>query len=208
MSEGRPHGLLMALMEPDRSREEEFNDWYDTEHIPQMSAVTGFLTATRWVCVEGWPRYLATYDLESIDVLSSDSYRQATGGNFTPWARRILGGGVRGWRRIALAGLDSEARVVNARTIAIDVMFLDIGAGADGLTSGLAARPGVLQARGFDVPDEGLAAVVVEAGALADLPPLPPPDERPLLRGSARYVRYTRRDPLHAFHAIDAGEAH
>jgi hypothetical protein len=207
MSEGRPHGLLMALMEPDSRREEEFNDWYDLEHIPQMSAVTGFLTATRWVCVEGWPRYLATYDIESIEVLSSDAYRQATGGNFTPWARRILGG-VRGWRRTALAGLDPEAGVVNARTVAIDVVYLDAGAGAEGFARDLAGRAGVLQARGFDVPDEGLAAVVVEAGALADLPPLPPPGERPPLRGSARYVRYTRRDPLHAFHAIDAGEEH
>ena len=58
MSDDRPNGLLMALMEPDRSGEKEFNDWYDPEHIPQMSAVTGFLTASRWVCVEGWPRYL------------------------------------------------------------------------------------------------------------------------------------------------------
>jgi hypothetical protein len=207
MSEGRPHGLLMALMEPDSSREEEFNDWYDAEHIPQMSAVTGFLTATRWVCVEGWPRYLAIYDIESIEVLSSDAYRRATGGNFTPWSRRILGG-VRGWRRTALAGLDADAGVTAGHALAIDVLFLDASAAVSKLAGELRGQAGVLQARAFDVPDEQLGAVVVEAGALADLPALAPPGDRPPLRGWARYVRYTRRDPLHAFHAIDAGEAH
>jgi hypothetical protein len=207
MSEGRPHGLLMALMEPDSGREEEFNDWYDTEHIPQMSAVPGFLAASRWVCVEGWPRYLAIYDTETVEVLSSDAYRRATGGNFTPWSRRILGG-VRGWRRTALAGLDPGAGVTEAQAIAIDVLFLDATAGVSGLAEDLRGRAGVLQARAFDVPDEKLGVVVVEAGALADLPTLAPSGERPPLRGWARYVRYTRRDPLRAFHAIDAGEAH
>ncbi len=102
MTGSGPHGLLVALMEPDQSMEEEFNDWYDLEHTPQMSGVEGILSASRWMCVEGWPRYMAAYDLEHVDVLKSDSYRGATGGHFTPWSRRILER-VRGWRRIGEA---------------------------------------------------------------------------------------------------------
>jgi hypothetical protein len=205
MSETTRRGLLMALMEPDQSREEEFNDWYDFEHIPQMSAVPGFIGASRWVCVEGWPRYLATYDLESIEVLGSDAYRAATGGNFTPWARRILGS-VRGWRRVALAGLAAGVPTTRDEATAIDVLFTAEGVGGAGLAARVADAPNVLQARAFNAPDDGQDLVLVEAGALADLPS--DDADRPPLQWSARYVRYGRRDPLHAFHSIDAGKAH
>jgi hypothetical protein len=207
MSETTPRGLLMALMEPDQSREEEFNDWYDNEHIPQMSALPGIIAASRWVCVDGWPRYLAIYDLDSIEVLSSGAYRQATGQNFTPWALRILGA-VRGWRRVALAGLEAKVPTTNDDATALDVLFTSEGAGAVGFAARVAEAPNVLQARAFNVPDERQDLVLVEAGALADLSPAGPEATRPPLRWSARYVRYGRRDPLHAFHAIDAGEAH
>jgi hypothetical protein len=197
----------MALMEPDQSREEEFNDWYDIEHIPQMSALPGIIGASRWVCVDGWPRYLALYDLDSIEVLSSQSYREATGQNFTPWALRILGA-VRGWRRVALAGLTPEGPTTNDDATALDVLFTSQGTGAVGFAAGVAEAPNVLQARAFNVPDERQDLVLVEAGGLADLPAAGPDDARPALRWSARYVRYGRRDPLHAFRAIDAGKAH
>lgn len=207
MSETTPRGLLMALMEPDQSREEEFNDWYDYEHIPQMSALPGIIAASRWVCVDGWPRYLAIYDLDSIEVLSSEAYRHATGGNFTPWARRILGT-VRGWRRVALAGLEAGAPITHGDATAMDVLFMSAGTGGAGFAARVAQVPNVLQARAFNVPDEGQDLVLIEAGALADLPAASADDARPALQWSARYVRYGRRDPLHAFHAIDAGEAH
>jgi hypothetical protein len=172
-----------------------------------MSALPGIIAASRWVCVDGWPRYLAIYDLDSIEVLSSAAYRQATGGNFTPWARRILGA-VRGWRRVALAGLVAEAPTTNDDATAIDVLFTSEGTGGAGFAARVAEVPNVLGARAFNVPDERQDLVLVEAGALADLPSPGADDARPALRWSARYVRYGRRDPLHAFHAIDAGEAH
>jgi hypothetical protein len=206
MTESGPHGLLVALMEPDQSMEEEFNDWYDLEHTPQMSAVAGILSASRWMCVEGWPRYMAAYDLEHVDVLGSESYRGATGGHFTPWSRRILER-VRGWRRIALAGTDTAAAITSPEAGALDFLQLADVDAAKELAERLGQLPGVIQARVFEIPDEGLAAVVVEAGALADLPREPPAaDGRPLPRGSARYVRHWRRDPFKAFQAIDAGE--
>jgi hypothetical protein len=208
MTESGPHGLLVALMEPDQSMEEEFNDWYDLEHTPQMSSVAGILSASRWMCVEGWPRYMAAYDLEHVNVLGSESYRGATGGHFTPWSRRILKR-VRGWRRIALAGTDAAAGLTSPEAGALDFLQLADVDAARALAEQLGHLPGVIQTRVFDIPDEGLAAVVVEAGALADLPrELPAADARPLLSGSARYVRHWRRDPFKAFRAIDAGEVH
>ena len=52
-------GFLLVLMQPPPTLEEEFNAWYDTEHIAERRAVPGFETALRYVCIDGAPRYLA-----------------------------------------------------------------------------------------------------------------------------------------------------
>jgi hypothetical protein len=83
-------GLLLVAMEPPASLEEEFNDWYDTEHLPQRRALPGFETASRWTCVDGWPRWLAIYDLTSVAVLETEAYRAVSGSCATPWSQRIL----------------------------------------------------------------------------------------------------------------------
>ncbi|WP_191486815.1 DUF4286 family protein [Pseudomonas sp. FEN] len=82
--------LLLVLMQPPSSQEEEFNDWYDTEHFPQRLALPGFLDGQRWVCSEGWPRYLALYELENEEVLNTAQYLSVSGARSTPWSRRIL----------------------------------------------------------------------------------------------------------------------
>lgn len=70
--------------------EEEFNDWYDMEHFPQRCALPGFETGRRFVCLDGWPRWLALYDLASEATLQTPDYRAVSGDNATPWSRRIL----------------------------------------------------------------------------------------------------------------------
>ena len=84
------NALLIVTMEPPSPLEEEFNDWYDTEHFPQRRALPGFLSGSRWVCLDGWPRYLALYELESLDALATPEYRAVSDLNSTPWSQRIL----------------------------------------------------------------------------------------------------------------------
>ena len=83
-------GLLLVTMEPPSGLEDEFNDWYDTEHFPQRRALPGFESASRWVCLAGWPRWLALYDLVSPGALETAEYLAVSGQNSTPWSRRIL----------------------------------------------------------------------------------------------------------------------
>ena len=83
-------GLLLVMMEPPASLEEEFNDWYDTEHFPQRRALPGMESATRWVCLSGWPRWAALYDMTGLDALQTPEYLAVSGANSTPWSRRIL----------------------------------------------------------------------------------------------------------------------
>jgi hypothetical protein len=82
--------LLLVTMEPPASLEEEFNDWYDLEHFPQRCGLPGFVTGRRFVCLDGWPRWLALYDLTSTAVLETPDYLAVSGPRSTPWSRRIL----------------------------------------------------------------------------------------------------------------------
>lgn len=85
-------GLLLTMTEPPPAMEEEFNAWYDDEHLAERLAVTGFRTARRWVAdvPPGGGKYLATYELDSAGVLFTPEYL-ARLGNQTPWSRRCLG---------------------------------------------------------------------------------------------------------------------
>jgi hypothetical protein len=82
-------GLLLVLVQPPATLEEEFNAWYDTEHIPERAAVPGFRSALRYVCLAGYPRYMAIYDLDHVSVLDSPAYLGVSGANFSPWTKRV-----------------------------------------------------------------------------------------------------------------------
>jgi hypothetical protein len=90
-------GFLLVLMQPPPAFEEEFNAWYDTEHIPERVAVSGFETGLRYVCISGAPRYLAMYDTQSADVFNSPGYLRVAFGNSSPWTKRVTSR-VRGYR--------------------------------------------------------------------------------------------------------------
>jgi len=85
-------GLLLTLTEPPPAMEEEFNAWYDEEHLAERLGIPGFRSAQRWVtdCKPGEGKYLATYELDSPAVLESPAYL-ARFSNQSPWSRRCLG---------------------------------------------------------------------------------------------------------------------
>jgi len=96
-SKSGPKGFLLVLMQPPPAFEDEFNAWYDSEHIPERLAVPGVLTGLRFVCISGHPRYLAMYDLERHEVLESPAYLKVAFDQSSPWTKRVTGR-VRVWR--------------------------------------------------------------------------------------------------------------
>jgi hypothetical protein len=87
------NGLLLTITEPPRQMEEEFNAWYDTEHLPERLAIPGFISARRWIDPQapaGSGKYLATYELDSPQVLETPAYLAHVGEHFTPWTKRCL----------------------------------------------------------------------------------------------------------------------
>lgn len=135
MSDKR-NGFLLVMMQPPPALEEEFNAWYDMEHVPERLAVPGFLSALRFVCLDGHPRYLAMYDLDAREVLDSGPYLAVSVDRFSPWTRRVT------------------ARVLVYRTCGVQI---HPGAAA----TGRAARVRLLRFRGVSEADaDGLVAAL------------------------------------------------
>lgn len=84
-------GLLIASFNFAKVQDDEFNDWYDLEHIPQRLAIPGFINAVRWLGVDDPKISVVTFDLQSADVLESPPYLGVVGENMSPWSRRVIG---------------------------------------------------------------------------------------------------------------------
>jgi hypothetical protein len=135
-------GLLLTMTEPPPAMEEEFNAWYDTEHLQERLGITGFRSARRWVAdvAPGEGKYLATYELETPAVLTSAEYLARFEGA-TPWTRRCLGKAVV-FRRWACEQLQPGSADPNPLASALLMVA------AEAPIQGLAV-PGALRVRHF-----------------------------------------------------------
>jgi hypothetical protein len=82
-------GTLIAAMSMGQAAEDEFNDWYDTEHLPERQRVPGFLVCQRWIGVQDRKVSVATYDLDDVAVLKTPGYLAIGGENLSPWSKRV-----------------------------------------------------------------------------------------------------------------------
>jgi hypothetical protein len=95
--------FLAASMDVDAAHEDTFNDVYDTEHVPEILGVPGVRSISRFrredalsisiggrievVRFANEPRYTALYEVESPDVLTSQSW--AAGVEAGRWATDV-----------------------------------------------------------------------------------------------------------------------
>jgi hypothetical protein len=78
----------IVRLETDPKNESELVDWYTREHLPALSTVPGAYRARLLRAVEGVPKYLAVYEMSSLDIMQSDAWHVASA---TPWTKRIQG---------------------------------------------------------------------------------------------------------------------
>lgn len=78
-------GLLVNFMDVDPADEQDFNRWYDKEHLAERVEIPGFLEARRYIAHEASSKYLALYTTETFDVLTSPAYRERVA-NQTQWS--------------------------------------------------------------------------------------------------------------------------
>jgi hypothetical protein len=96
--EEKRKGLLLVMNEVAPEMEGEFNRWYDEEHISERLTCPGFISARRFQALEGEPKYLALYELESPDVLQSEHYLRDIG-NPTELTKKMSKSFISGGRR-------------------------------------------------------------------------------------------------------------
>jgi heme-degrading monooxygenase HmoA len=82
-------GILIAAMNIAQAKEDEFHDWYDTEHLPERQRVPGFLLCQRWIGAQDPKISVATYELDTVGVLQSAPYQAIGGANLSPWSKRV-----------------------------------------------------------------------------------------------------------------------
>ena len=67
-------GIFMVYVDIDAQHVQEFNKWYNEEHLPELLSVPGILSAARYEAVKGGPQYLACYELESVAVMQTPAF--------------------------------------------------------------------------------------------------------------------------------------
>jgi hypothetical protein len=82
-------GILLVAFDYTKAHADEFNDWYDLEHIPERQRVPGFGTCERWVSVANPKHVVASYELDGLDVLQSAPYKAIAYENLSVWSKRI-----------------------------------------------------------------------------------------------------------------------
>ena len=91
MAAKKGDGLLLVFSDVAPENDAEYNRWYNEEHIPERLSIPGVLDAARYEAVEGGPKYLACYELDSHEAWYSDGWQKWLK-NPTEWSRRMSPG--------------------------------------------------------------------------------------------------------------------
>ena len=156
--------LLGGGFDYSAAAEDEFDDWYDTEHIPERLRIKGFINGVRWIGAENPKISLAIYDLESLAVLQKPEYLAVSPAHFSPWATRMLVQKCKRLCRFNCNQISPGDRVAPDNAQGLLVSALNVAPEADAEFNEwydkehlprLAALPGVLCARRFTSPGAG-----------------------------------------------------
>ena len=82
-------GMLIVFCEVKARDERDFNEWYNREHIDERVNLPGFHRGRRYVAVRGSPKYLATYECDTVEDLATPGYL-ALLANQTPWTQAVM----------------------------------------------------------------------------------------------------------------------
>lgn len=161
-------GMLVTFTEVAPEHEEEFNEWYNREHIDERVFMPGFKRARRYLAAEGTAKvkYFATYETETVRDLCAPEYMRLLGDQ-SPWSKKVMALFTHFDRLTLTCTIDLTHGFTGAAGMA---RFFPADDQKDALRTALAERvlpdvikrPGVLGAcvleNDLDVANEGLKA--------------------------------------------------
>ena len=82
--------ILVTTVDVAPGSEVAFNRWYNETHLPEILACPGFVSSTRYECVEGQPRFMAVYEIESPAAMTTPELKAVRGwGEMFPFVRNF-----------------------------------------------------------------------------------------------------------------------
>ncbi|MDE0823039.1 MAG: hypothetical protein OSB07_03580 [Dehalococcoidia bacterium] len=75
MAKKKGTALMMVGADISTDKEEEFNRWYNEEHLKDLLAVPGILDGARYEATKSGPKHMAVYELENVDVINTDAMK-------------------------------------------------------------------------------------------------------------------------------------
>jgi hypothetical protein len=84
-------GMLMTFTETPVGVEEDFNEWYNREHIDERVWMPGFHRARRYVDADGDARikYFATYETDKVEDLCDPAYMELLKDQ-SDWSKKVM----------------------------------------------------------------------------------------------------------------------
>lgn len=117
-------GELLIWTNVDNTFEDDFNRWYDREHMEERAAIPGFIWARRYKSDNGKCPYLALYRTREVNIFLSAPYRKAFE-NQTSWSVTNFGRMFGTTRRVNIVteligkGAGSALALVQLGTLAV-----------------------------------------------------------------------------------------
>ena len=71
--------LHIVRVDIDPALEDAFNAWYEQVHIPALLRCPGWLSARRYVSLDGGPKYVAVYEVAGSWVYETPEFHKAKG---------------------------------------------------------------------------------------------------------------------------------
>jgi hypothetical protein len=72
-----PEFALTVRLNTPADHEKDFNTWYNEDHVPALVGVPGVYCARRYQSVEGDPKYLAIYEMNSSEIPKTAEWDKA-----------------------------------------------------------------------------------------------------------------------------------
>ena len=86
MANKKGTGLMLVGADIPADKEADFNKWYQEEHLQELMGVPGILNAARYEASKSGPKHLAVYELESVDVVNTDAFKNRPR---TEWGQKV-----------------------------------------------------------------------------------------------------------------------
>ena len=108
MAPKKGSGLMLVFVDVPSEHEEEFNEWYNTEHLQELMSVPGILNCARYEAVKSGPKHLAVYEFENAQVIDTDAFKNRP---ITPWAQKV------GPRAIATTRINNVYEMIHPASV-------------------------------------------------------------------------------------------